>query len=41
MRSSAGALGLALLRIDAIEGGAALRAAAATIRPQKPAWAAF
>ena len=41
MRSSAGALGLALLRIDAIEGGAALRAAAATIHPQKPAWAAF
>ena len=41
MRSSAGALGLALLRIDAIEGGAALRAAAATIRPKKPAWAAF
>lgn len=41
MRSSAGALGLALLRIDAIEGGAALRAAATTIRPQKPAWAAF
>ena len=41
MRSSAGALGLALLRIDAIDGGAALRAAAATIRPQKPPWAAF
>ncbi len=41
MRSSEGALGLALLRIDAIDGGGALRAAAATIRPEKPAWAAF
>ena len=41
IRSSAGALGLALLRIDAIEGGEALRAAAATIRPEKPGWAAF
>ena len=42
-RSGAGAgdLALALLRIDAIEGGAALHAAAATIRPEKPAWAVF
>ena len=41
MRSSEGALGLALLRIDAIDGGEALRAAAATIHPEKPGWAAF
>lgn len=41
IRSSAGGLALALLRIDAIEDGAALRAEAATIRPEKPAWAEF
>ena len=41
IRSSAGALGLALLRIDAIESEDALHAATATIRPQKPDWAKF
>ena len=41
IRSSAGALGLAWLRIDAIESGDALHAATATIRPQKPDWAKF
>ena len=41
IRSSAGNLALALLRIDAIEGGDALRAAAAAIHPEKPAWANF
>ena len=41
IRSSAGGLALALLRIDAIEGGDALRAAAAAIHPEKPAWANF
>ena len=41
IRSSVGELGLALLRIDAIEGGAALRAAETAIRPEKPGWAEF
>ena len=41
IRSSAGALGLALLRIDAIESEDALHAATATIRPRKPDWADF
>ena len=41
IRSSAGGLALALLRIDAIEGGEALSAAAAAIHPEKPGWAAF
>ncbi len=41
IRSSAGGIGLALLRIEAIEGGAALRAADAAISPEKPCWANF
>ena len=41
IRSSAGGLALALLRIDSIEGDEALRAAAAAVRPEKPGWANF
>lgn len=41
IRSGAGDLALALLRIDAIEGGEALRAETAAIHPEKPAWAKF
>ena len=41
IRSSAGGRALALLRIDAIEGGEALSAAAAAIHPEKPGWAVF
>lgn len=41
IRSSAGGLGLALLRIDAIEGDDALRAAEARVSPKKPDWAVF
>ena len=41
IRSSAGGLGLALLRIDAIEGNDALRAAEASISANKPDWADF
>ena len=41
IRSSNASLGLALLRIEAIEGDDALRAAAATLRPEKPGWANF
>ena len=41
IRSSAGGLALALLRIDSIEGDEALRAAAAAVRPEKPGWAKF
>ena len=41
IRSSAGGLALALLRIDAIEGGGTLRAETAAILPEKPAWAEF
>lgn len=41
MRSAAGAMGLALLRLDALEKNAPLRAGEATLTPRKPAWAAF
>jgi folate-binding protein YgfZ len=45
MRSGADALGLALLRLDAVETasreGAALNAGAAQLTPKKPAWAEF
>ncbi len=44
MRSSAGAHGLALLRLEAVEkaaAGAALVAGGATLTPRKPAWANF
>ena len=41
IRSSADGLALALLRIDAIEGNDALRAADVRIRPEKPDWAAL
>ena len=41
IRSTANGVGLALLRIDAIEGDDALRAADVRIRPEKPDWAAF
>ena len=41
IRSSGGNLGLALLRIEAIEGDDALRAAEARISPEKPDWAVF
>ena len=41
IRSSADGMGLALLRIDAIEGDDALRAAEARVSPEKPAWAVF
>ena len=41
IRSSAGNLALALLRIDAIESGETLRADRAAIRPEKPDWADF
>ena len=41
IRSGTGGLALALLRIDAIEGGETLRAETAAIRPEKPAWANF
>ena len=41
IRSSAGGLALALLRIEAIEGGGTLRAETASIHPEKPGWAKF
>lgn len=41
IRSSAGGLALALLRIDAIEGGETLRTETAAIHPEKPGWANF
>ncbi|MGB0672173.1 MAG: YgfZ/GcvT domain-containing protein, partial [Rhodospirillales bacterium] len=41
VRSSAGDLGLAFLRLDALGGGAALTAGTATLHPLKPAWANF
>lgn len=41
MRSSAGTMGLALLRLDALASGGALRAGEATLSPKKPAWAGF
>jgi folate-binding protein YgfZ len=41
MRSSAGTMGLALLRLDAMGAGGALRAGDATLVPKKPAWAGF
>ena len=41
IRSCADGMGLALLRIEAIEGDDALRAAEARVSPEKPAWAVF
>lgn len=41
MRSSAGAMGLALLRLEALAKDAPLRAGDATLVPKKPAWAGF
>lgn len=41
MRSAVGAMGLALLRLDAMEKNAPLRAGEATLLPKKPAWAGF
>lgn len=41
MRSSSGAMGLALLRLEALEKNAPLRAGEATLSPRKPAWAGF
>jgi hypothetical protein len=41
MRSSAGAMGLALLRLEALNATGPLRAGDATLRPTKPAWAGF
>jgi folate-binding protein YgfZ len=41
MRSAAGAMGLALLRLDALAKDAPLRAGDAILTPKKPAWAAF
>lgn len=41
MRSAAGAMGLALLRLDALAKDAPLRAGDATLTPKKPAWARF
>jgi folate-binding protein YgfZ len=41
MRSAAGAMGLALLRLDAMGTGGTLRAGDATLLPKKPAWAGF
>jgi hypothetical protein len=41
MRSTAGAQGLALIRLDALEKTSALVAGDATLVPAKPAWANF
>jgi folate-binding Fe-S cluster repair protein YgfZ len=41
MRSSAGDVGLALLRLEAIETGQPIEQGGAKLYPQKPAWARF
>ena len=41
IRSTANGVGLALLRIDAIEGDDALRAAESSLSADKPDWADF
>lgn len=41
MRSSCGDLGLAVVRLEALEGGAELVAGEARLRPTKPGWAKF